>query len=76
MDMWDPYVASTREHLDESEKKIVYQISHRGVWRRRWTRSFTGPRRRAFDRHEVRLAAASGNFSNAWREFRRCAKAT
>ena len=24
MDMWDPYVASTREHLKESDKKIVY----------------------------------------------------
>ena len=28
MDMWDPYVASTREHLDESEKKIVYDKYH------------------------------------------------
>ena len=28
MDMWDPYVASTREHLDKSEKKIVYDKYH------------------------------------------------
>ena len=28
MDMWDPYVASTREHRDESEKKIVYDKYH------------------------------------------------
>ena len=28
MDMWDPYVASTREHLPESDKKIVYDKYH------------------------------------------------
>ena len=28
MDMWDPYVASTREHLKESDKKIVYDKYH------------------------------------------------
>ncbi len=28
MDMWDPFVASTREHLPESEKKIVYGNYH------------------------------------------------
>ncbi len=28
MDMWDPYVASTRAHLGEAEKKIVYDKFH------------------------------------------------
>ncbi len=28
MDMWDPFVASTREHLPEAEKKIVYDKYH------------------------------------------------
>ena len=28
MDMWDPFVASTREHLEEAEKKIVYDKYH------------------------------------------------
>ncbi len=28
MDIWDPYVASTREHLPESDKKIVYDKFH------------------------------------------------
>ena len=68
MDMWDPYVASTREHLDESEKKIVYDKYHIAAHLAKAVdpsaaggeQAFTGPRRRAFDRHEVRLAAASG----------------
>ena len=68
MDMWDPYVASTREHLDESEKKIVYDKYHiaahlakaGGPSAAGGEQAFTGPRRRTFDRHEVRLAAASG----------------
>ena len=67
MDMWDPYVASTREHLDKSEKKIVYDKYHIAAHlakavdqvRRGGEQAFTGSRRRAFDRHEVRLAAAS-----------------
>lgn len=28
MDMWDPYVASTREHLAEADQKIVYDKYH------------------------------------------------
>jgi transposase len=28
MDMWDPYVASTREHLIEADQKIVYDKYH------------------------------------------------
>jgi len=28
MDMWDPYVASTRVHLEESDQKIVYDKFH------------------------------------------------
>ena len=65
MDMWDPYVASTREHLDESEKKIVYDKYHiaahlaKAVCGGRRT-SVYWPSATTFDRHEVRLAAASG----------------
>ena len=37
MDMWDPYVASTREHLEESDKKIVYdKFTSRRIYPRPW----------------------------------------
>ena len=68
MDMWDPYVASTREHLPESDKKIVYDKYHIAAHlskavdqvRRAEKQTSAGGGRRAFKRHEVRLAAASG----------------
>lgn len=28
MDMWDPYIASTKNHLDDAEKKIVFDKFH------------------------------------------------
>jgi len=38
MDMWDPYVASVREHLAEGEQKIVSSTSFTSpnIWGRRW----------------------------------------
>ena len=82
-DVWDPYVASTREHLDESEKKILRQISHRGAGEgggpsaAGGEQAFTGPRRRAFDRHEVRLGGIRRTFPRTpGASSARCAKAT
>ncbi len=28
MDMWDPYIAATKKHVPEAEKKIVFDCFH------------------------------------------------
>ena len=67
------------------EKDRLRQISHRGAsgegggpGAAGGEQAFTGPRRRAFDRHEVRLAAASGELfrGTPGASSARCAKAT
>ena len=79
MDMWDPYVASTREHLDESEKKIVYDKYHIAAYLAKavdQVRRAENKRLRALG--DERLAGTKhtwlrhpASFSeDAWREFR------
>ena len=53
MDVWDPYVASARKHLPESDQKIVYDKYHIAAHLSKAVDQV----RRASSRHEVRLGA-------------------
>lgn len=78
MDMWDPYVASTREHLPESDQKIVYDKYHIAAYLSKAVDQV----RRAENKHlrtsgDKRLVGTKyawlrhpANFAeDAWREF-------
>ena len=84
MDMWDPYVAS--QHLDESEKKIassLYDKYHIAAHLAKAVDQVRRAENRLLALGDERLTGTKyalrhpANFSeDAWREFRRCAKAT
>ena len=39
MDMWNPYIASVREHLPGADGKIVFDKFHiASIWAARWTK--------------------------------------
>jgi transposase len=56
MDMWDPYVTSTLNHLPEVQSKIVFDKFHIA---KHLSEAVDQVRRRPSGRHALRLAAPS-----------------